>query len=203
MKYSEALALLNGRETKKIANNTYLVHRGEGVIALRLHSTDVLTFRPGSVTYDTGGWRTVTTKARFNKFGPDGVRVYSDKRVWAVYREGEFVEAYEDGFTWYDEPPACVGCKRSDIVIVKDKPCESCLTADDGKGFNPIDPSDMTPYRATMIAEGRHGGCHEPATAAEYYEAWQYLVTSGLAWTLQGWFGRTAVGMIEDGLITR
>ena len=167
MKYSEALALLNGRETKKIANNTYLVHRGEGVIALRLHSTDVLTFRPGSVTYDTGGWRTVTTKARFNRFGPSGVRVYSDKKVWTVYREGEFVEAYEDGFVWYTDTPEPGG-------------------------------EPMNPMRAVGLAEG-----FETGTKNEVLAAWQYLVTSGLAWTLQGWFGRTAAGMIEDGLITR
>ena len=34
-----------------------------------------------------------------------------------------------------------------------------------------------------------------------YLECWQDLVDSGMAWTLQGWFGRTATYMIAKGLI--
>jgi hypothetical protein len=35
----------------------------------------------------------------------------------------------------------------------------------------------------------------------KYVEAWQYLLDTGLVWSLQGWFGRTAVAMIEAGQI--
>ncbi len=33
----------------------------------------------------------------------------------------------------------------------------------------------------------------------EYVEAWQLLIDTGMCWQLQGWFGRTAMQMIELG----
>ena len=42
-------------------------------------------------------------------------------------------------------------------------------------------------YEAVMIAEGV-----QPASEDEQIAAWQLLVNNGLAFTLQGWFGRTA-----------
>lgn len=52
-------------------------------------------------------------------------------------------------------------------------------------------------YTATGLAEGFVEGTEE-----EQIEAWQYLVDTGLAWSLQGWFGRTARQLIQDGVIT-
>ena len=39
------------------------------------------------------------------------------------------------------------------------------------------------------------------ATQEEYLQAWQYLIDTGMAWSLQGWFSRTAKALIEKGLI--
>ncbi len=35
----------------------------------------------------------------------------------------------------------------------------------------------------------------------EILEAWQYLLDTGLVWTLQGSYGRTAMNLIEQGLL--
>ena len=46
-----------------------------------------------------------------------------------------------------------------------------------------------------MIAEGAIPAQREE----EYLGAWQTLVDTGLAWKLQGFFGRTAKNLIEAG----
>ena len=55
----------------------------------------------------------------------------------------------------------------------------------------------MSAYEATMIAEGV-----QDATQDEQIDAWQYLINTGLAWQLQGSFGRMAADLIEQGVCT-
>jgi hypothetical protein len=83
---------LTGRcqEGRNIANNTRLERRGDN-IALRYHFTDIVTYHPdGSMTLDSGGWRTVTTKERINWALPRGIHLRQDKGVWFV------------GSSWFD-----------------------------------------------------------------------------------------------------
>lgn len=54
----------------------------------------------------------------------------------------------------------------------------------------------MDSYTAVGLAEGFIEGSQE-----QIIEAWQYLVDSGLAWSLQGSFGRTANNLIARGVI--
>jgi hypothetical protein len=81
MDYVSANAQLTGRckNSRKIANNTYLQRRGNDDIAVRLHSTDVVTFhKNGDITVSTGGWNTVTTKDRIQRYTPSSWRVWSE-----------------------------------------------------------------------------------------------------------------------------
>jgi len=57
----------------------------------------------------------------------------------------------------------------------------------------------MTDFDAVMIAEG----AQEADSEEQLIEAWQRLIDTGLAWKLQGFFGRTASRLIEDGICTR
>jgi len=82
--YQAADERLTGRTPmrRKIGNNTWLKRRGDD-IAVRLHDTDVVVYHPdGSITLDTGGWFTVTTKARMNEHSPFGVS--SVRGEWQV-----------------------------------------------------------------------------------------------------------------------
>ena len=55
----------------------------------------------------------------------------------------------------------------------------------------------MDNFRAVGIAEG----FIETDDEAEVVAAWQHLVDTGIVWTLQGWFGRNAARLIENGII--
>ena len=84
--YNEALTVLRGKQknkqSRKIANNTYLI-KGDGKISVRLHSTDIITFwHTGNIVLNSGGWKTVTTKARINEFSP--FSIYQENSIWYV-----------------------------------------------------------------------------------------------------------------------
>jgi len=57
----------------------------------------------------------------------------------------------------------------------------------------------MNNYTATGLAEG----FIEANNEEQIIEAWQYLHNTGLAYQLQGWFGRTANELIEQGIIKK
>lgn len=54
----------------------------------------------------------------------------------------------------------------------------------------------MDTFTAIMIAEG----ADEAESEEQAIDAWQHLIDTGLAWQLQGSFGRTAQALIEQGI---
>lgn len=82
MNYKEAEEKLVGRwaRGRKLERNTYLERRDFFSIAIRLHGTDVLTFHEdGSIEVNTGGWNTVTTRDRINRYLPKPWHVYGER----------------------------------------------------------------------------------------------------------------------------
>lgn len=58
---------------------------------------------------------------------------------------------------------------------------------------------EMDSYTATGLAEG----FVEAKNDNEIQAAWQKLHDTRLAYSLQGWFGRTAQALIEEGIILK
>jgi hypothetical protein len=112
--YFKAESVLGKRESRKVANNTYLhtaynwtcpgggVAGGCKCIAVRLHNTDVVTFHVnGAIILNTNGWWTVTSKDRLNRFSP--AYVSSNRGVWTVSYGGLSCR-YFDGMNLDDMP---------------------------------------------------------------------------------------------------
>ena len=77
------------KSAKKIGNNTFEVIYKDGCRAIRLHRTDVVTYRPdGACILNSDGWQTSTTKDRMNKYGP--VSVYQVDFIWYVTQKHKF-----------------------------------------------------------------------------------------------------------------
>tara|TARA_B110000902_G_C14192459_1_gene544698 strand:- start:487 stop:945 length:459 start_codon:yes stop_codon:yes gene_type:complete len=61
---------LSETRKRKLGNNTYLVVRDDGGFGVRLHNTEVVIHYEDKIVLDTGGWYSVTTKARMNEYTP-------------------------------------------------------------------------------------------------------------------------------------
>ena len=101
--FIEANQQLTGRnhDSRKVANKTYMQRRGED-IAIQLHGTDVVTFRPdGATVLNTGGRQTVTTKERINRYLPAGWGLWQDKSIWYLgkWDNGHDPAVFADGIT--------------------------------------------------------------------------------------------------------
>lgn len=88
----------------RIAHNTHFWYNPySGAVSVRFHLTDIVTYEPNDIVrLDSGGWYTVTTKARMNQFSP--VMVYQSDFDWYVSvndHAGKDLSFY-DGFEFYN-----------------------------------------------------------------------------------------------------
>lgn len=94
--YKKAAEILNGRQKRKIDNNTYLEQIDE-VFVVRLYNTDIIKIYPDNTqVLFSGDHKTVTTKKRINDYS--FTSLYEEKGKWylrygAEFREGVRVNA--------------------------------------------------------------------------------------------------------------
>lgn len=100
MTYQEAARILATRK-RKVANNTVLIHNpSDNSIGIQLHGTQVVVLYPdGSFSLYTGGWNTVTTRARINAFAPVPIGLHNKKRMPYIGFYGNEAPFY-DGMTF-------------------------------------------------------------------------------------------------------
>lgn len=80
------------KQSKIIAPNTLEIIDGDKRI-IRLYDTNIITFEPGKITLNTGGFNTRTTSDRMNKFLSEGF-VYRCK--WEFYyRNSRTAKSYK------------------------------------------------------------------------------------------------------------
>jgi hypothetical protein len=87
-----------GQMQRISSNNTAVFTDNEGTKVV-LHSTCVVRFNSREIELDSGGWETVTTKARMNQASNQfnlGYQVFQKDWQWYVDYKGETLE-YHDG----------------------------------------------------------------------------------------------------------
>ncbi|GAG32518.1 unnamed protein product, partial [marine sediment metagenome] len=77
---------------RPIANNTRLIQITDSTIGIKLHNTFIVKYYDNShldcidygdlMQFDTGGWKTVTTKERINRFAP--ISIWTERHVWYI-----------------------------------------------------------------------------------------------------------------------
>ena len=83
----------------------------------------------------------------------------------------------------------CTECNARIGKQLISKDCnEICSNCDKGK---------MDNFTAIGIAEG----FIQPDNEEQLIQAWQHLLDTGKVWTMQGFFGRTAQTLIDEGVI--
>lgn len=101
-----------------VDHNTVEYERENGERVIRLHLTDIVTFKPnGRIVLNTGGWKTVTTRDRINKqleAHCPGWHVWNEKNEMYLGHgwwsdENRTTYHFNDGITIYGNHVTCDG----------------------------------------------------------------------------------------------
>ena len=83
---------------KRGGNNTLLKYDNDGNRQfVRLHDTNIITYRDGKIILDSGGYQTQTTKARLNEYLPAHLSIYQKNYNWYIHNKytNEDIEYYD------------------------------------------------------------------------------------------------------------
>jgi hypothetical protein len=79
------MAIMEGveaTESKIVGNNTVEYIRPDGTKVIRFHRTDIIEFpKRGGVVFNSGGWKTITTKERMNTY-QNVATIVQSKGMW-------------------------------------------------------------------------------------------------------------------------
>jgi len=77
--------LRRGKPTnvKKIAKNTLEIIK-DNVRIIRYYDTNILTFKNNTITLNSGGWETSSTKRRINEHLPSDVYIFTKNYEWFI-----------------------------------------------------------------------------------------------------------------------
>ena len=81
--------------SKLVKNNTRLTIYKNGDKTLKLHNTDIIKWQGNKIILNSGGWDTLTTRARFNEFLPSNIRIIRSKGITYIL-EGELKTEFTD-----------------------------------------------------------------------------------------------------------
>ena len=105
-------------DCRKLTNNTYLRRLPDDDLAIKLHATDIIILHADNTyTLFSGGWQTVTTKERINRFTP--ARIWQKKFVW---------------YMWPDDTPFYDGIKvdaHGKPILVEDNQAAAAVAEQD------------------------------------------------------------------------
>ena len=90
-------------QTNRISkNNTKIVRNDDGSTSVFLHGTEIVKiWNSGEITLNSGGWMTVTTKARMNQVSNEWnlhFQVFQTKNVWFVSTPSDVLK-FKDGMS--------------------------------------------------------------------------------------------------------
>lgn len=80
----EHLAKVARSNRRKLANNTHLLIHEDGSFGVELHATEVVRVWPDRMRLQSGGYRTVTTKERINRYLPNAWGLFQEDFEWKL-----------------------------------------------------------------------------------------------------------------------